>query len=126
MNRPTSPGGPRRPDGPRQPARHRRPCRCPGTLVKTVDPETGEDLPDGREGVVCVKGPQVMAGYLDRPEATAEVLRDGWYWTGDLGLVDPDGFIRITDRLSRFSKIGGEMVPHRAVESAILEALGGP
>lgn len=96
----------------------------PGTLVKVVDPETGEDLPDGREGIVCVKGPQVMAGYLDRPEATAEVLKDGWYWTGDLGLVEPDGFIRITDRLSRFSKIGGEMVPHRAVESAILELIG--
>jgi acyl-[acyl-carrier-protein]-phospholipid O-acyltransferase/long-chain-fatty-acid--[acyl-carrier-protein] ligase len=60
-----------------------------------------------------------MAGYLNRPEATAEVLRDGWYHTGDLGLMDGEGFLKITDRLSRFAKIGGEMVPHHAVESAI-------
>ena len=97
----------------------------PGTAAKTVDPETGLDLPDGAEGVVCVKGPQVMLGYLDRPDATAEVLRDGWYSTGDLGHLDEDGFLVITDRLSRFSKIGGEMVPHRAVEAAVLEAAGG-
>ena len=65
-----------------------------------------------------------MVGYLNRPEATAKVLRDGWYSTGDLGLVDPDGFLRITDRLSRFSKIAGEMVPHVTIESAIMEITG--
>ncbi|RUL89368.1 AMP-binding protein [Tautonia sociabilis] len=96
----------------------------PGTLVKVVDPESGQELPPGREGIICIKGPQVMAGYLNHPEATAQVLRDGWYWTGDLGLVDEDGFIVITDRLNRFSKVAGEMVPHGAVESAILEAAG--
>lgn len=96
----------------------------PGTLIKTVDPETGEDLPKGAVGVICVKGPQVMLGYLNRPEATAEVLRDGWYCTGDLGYVDPDGFLKITDRLSRFSKIAGEMVPHMGLESAIMAVAG--
>ena len=96
----------------------------PGTEVKTVDPESGEDLPKGTIGLILVRGPQVMVGYLNRPEDTAKVVKDGWYNTGDLGYVDDDGFLRITDRLSRFSKIGGEMVPHMGVESAILEAAG--
>ncbi|HKI20461.1 MAG TPA: AMP-binding protein [Isosphaeraceae bacterium] len=96
----------------------------PGTAIKTVDPETGADLPAGTEGVIAVKGPQVMAGYLNRPEATAQVIKGGWYLTGDLGYVDQDGFLRITDRLSRFSKIAGEMVPHLSIESAIMEATG--
>ena len=96
----------------------------PGTAVKAVDPATGADLPAGTEGMIVVSGPQVMVGYLNRPEATAAVLKDGWYTTGDLGVVDADGFLKITDRLSRFSKIGGEMVPHLAVESAIMEATG--
>jgi acyl-[acyl-carrier-protein]-phospholipid O-acyltransferase/long-chain-fatty-acid--[acyl-carrier-protein] ligase len=96
----------------------------PGTSVKAVDPATGADLPAGTEGMILVSGPQVMAGYLNRPDATAKVIQDGWYTTGDLGMVDADGFLKITDRLSRFSKIGGEMVPHLAVESAILEVTG--
>ena len=96
----------------------------PGTAIKTIDPETGADLPVGTEGMIAVKGPQVMVGYLDRPEATAQVLKSGWYLTGDIGYVDPDGFIKITDRINRFSKIAGEMVPHLAIESAILEATG--
>jgi len=96
----------------------------PGTCVKTVDPDTGADLPRGAEGVLWVKGPQVMLGYLDRPEATAKVVRDGWYCTGDLGLIDADGFLKITGRLSRFAKIGGEMVPLEGVEAAIQEAAG--
>jgi acyl-[acyl-carrier-protein]-phospholipid O-acyltransferase / long-chain-fatty-acid--[acyl-carrier-protein] ligase len=96
----------------------------PGTAIKTIDPETGAELPRGKEGVILVKGPQVMVGYLNRPEATAKVLHDGWYTTGDLGYLDADGFLKITDRLSRFSKIAGEMVPHLGVESAIQEATG--
>lgn len=96
----------------------------PGTYIKTVDPDTGEDLPEGTEGVIAVKGPQVMVGYLNQPEATAKVVKDGWYVTGDLGYVDADGFLKITDRLSRFSKIAGEMVPHVGVESAIMEVTG--
>ncbi len=96
----------------------------PGTSIKTVDPETKADLPAGTEGMIAVKGPQVMGGYLNQPEATAKVLQNGWYFTGDLGYVDADGFLKVTDRLSRFSKIGGEMVPHMGVESAIMEAAG--
>jgi acyl-[acyl-carrier-protein]-phospholipid O-acyltransferase/long-chain-fatty-acid--[acyl-carrier-protein] ligase len=96
----------------------------PGTAIKTVDPETGVDLPRGTEGVIWVKGPQVMKGYLNRPEETAKVLRNGWYCTGDLGYLDPDGFLKITGRLSRFAKIGGEMVPLDGVESAIQDAAG--
>ncbi len=96
----------------------------PGTAIKTIDPDSGVDLPAHSEGIVAVKGPQVMAGYLGQPEATARVLRDGWYVTGDIGVVDADGFLQITDRLSRFSKIAGEMVPHVMVESALMEITG--
>jgi acyl-[acyl-carrier-protein]-phospholipid O-acyltransferase/long-chain-fatty-acid--[acyl-carrier-protein] ligase len=96
----------------------------PGTAVKVVDPESGAELAPGSEGMILVSGPQVMVGYLNRPEATAKVVKDGWYTTGDLGTIDSDGFLKITDRLSRFSKIGGEMVPHMAIESAIHEITG--
>ena len=65
-----------------------------------------------------------MLGYLNRPDKTAEVLRDGWYVTGDLAMLDADGFLTITDRLSRFSKIGGEMVPHLKIEEALYQHLG--
>ena len=65
-----------------------------------------------------------MQGYLGRPDLTAEVVRDGWYVTGDIAVVDDDGFIRIVDRVARFSKIGGEMVPHGRVEEALNEAAG--
>jgi acyl-[acyl-carrier-protein]-phospholipid O-acyltransferase / long-chain-fatty-acid--[acyl-carrier-protein] ligase len=74
--------------------------------------------------MLTIKGPSVMMGYLGEPEKTAEAIRDGWYATGDIARIDEDGFITITDRLSRFSKIGGEMVPHGAVEEAIQKALG--
>ena len=60
-----------------------------------------------------------MNGYLGREDLTAHVIRDGWYITGDIAALDEDGFLTITDRLSRFSKIGGEMVPHGKVEEAL-------
>ena len=91
----------------------------PGITVKVVDPDTGDPRSYGEEGLLLVKGPNQMVGYLGQPEQTAEVLRDGWYVTGDIASIDEDGFLRITDRLSRFSKIGGEMVPHIKVEDAI-------
>jgi acyl-[acyl-carrier-protein]-phospholipid O-acyltransferase/long-chain-fatty-acid--[acyl-carrier-protein] ligase len=96
----------------------------PGTAIKTVDPDTGSDLPAGAPGVIAVKGPQVMVGYLNRPDLTAQAIKNGWYLTGDLGYMDSDGFLTITDRISRFSKIAGEMIPHVGVESAIMEATG--
>jgi acyl-[acyl-carrier-protein]-phospholipid O-acyltransferase / long-chain-fatty-acid--[acyl-carrier-protein] ligase len=71
-----------------------------------------------------VKGPNVMKGYLGQPEETAKVMHDGWYVTGDIAMIDTDGFIHITGRLSRFSKIGGEMVPHIRIEEAIEKILG--
>ena len=71
--------------------------------------------------MLMVKGPNVMRGYLGRPVKTAEVLHDGWYTTGDVGMIEEDGFVTITDRLSRFSKIGGEMVPHIRIEDKLHE-----
>jgi len=96
----------------------------PGIGIRIIDPESGETLPVDKPGLLLVRGPNIMVGYLNRPEKTAEVLRDGWYNTGDIATVDEDGFLRITDRLSRFSKIGGEMVPHIKVEEKLHELLG--
>ena len=96
----------------------------PGVAAKVVDPVTFETLPPETEGLLLVKGANRMLGYLDQPELTAEVFRNGWYVTGDITLIDEDGFIRITDRLARFSKIGGEMVPHIRIEEAIGEVIG--
>ncbi|MCU1234600.1 MAG: AMP-dependent synthetase and ligase [Candidatus Solibacter sp.] len=96
----------------------------PGVAVRIVDPVTFAALPPNTEGLLLVKGSNRMLGYLNQPERTAEVFRDGWYITGDIALLDDDGFLRITDRLSRFSKIAGEMVPHIRVEDALIQVLG--
>jgi acyl-[acyl-carrier-protein]-phospholipid O-acyltransferase/long-chain-fatty-acid--[acyl-carrier-protein] ligase len=96
----------------------------PGVTVKIVHPETGENLPCNQDGLLLVRGPNMMLGYLGQPEKTKEAFRDGWYITGDIGSIDNDGFIRLTDRLSRFSKIGGEMVPHINIEEGINQACG--
>jgi acyl-[acyl-carrier-protein]-phospholipid O-acyltransferase/long-chain-fatty-acid--[acyl-carrier-protein] ligase len=93
----------------------------PGVSIKVVDIETGQPVAPGNSGMLLVKGPNVMRGYLGKPEKTAEVLQDGWYTTGDVGMIEEDGFITITDRLSRFSKIGGEMVPHIRIEERLHE-----
>ena len=96
----------------------------PGLCVRIVDTETQQPVPPGRPGLMLVRGPNVMQGYLGRPDKTAEVLREGWYVTGDIAALDEDGFLQITDRLSRFSKIGGEMVPHIRVEEKLHELAG--
>ncbi len=96
----------------------------PGVSVKVVDLDTGEPVAPGTAGMLLVKGPNVMKGYLGKPEKTAEVLNDGWYTTGDVALMEEDGFLTITDRLSRFSKIGGEMVPHIRIEDKLHELAG--
>jgi len=91
----------------------------PGLEVKIVHSETGDEMPLGEDGLLLVRGPNIMQGYLDQPEKTAIVLQDGWYTTGDIAHLDEDGFITITDRLARFSKIAGEMVPHTKVEETL-------
>ncbi len=96
----------------------------PGVAIRVVHPESGETLKPGEPGLILVRGPNVMLGYLGSSDKTSEVLRDGWYVTGDIGVMDDDGFIRITDRLSRFSKIGGEMVPHGVIEDELHGRLG--
>jgi acyl-[acyl-carrier-protein]-phospholipid O-acyltransferase/long-chain-fatty-acid--[acyl-carrier-protein] ligase len=91
----------------------------PGVEAQIVDLETGEGPLVDRDGVLLVRGPNLMLGYLDDPDRTARAVRDGWYVTGDIARIDADGFLHITDRLSRFSKIGGEMVPHIKIEDSI-------
>jgi len=96
----------------------------PAVSVRVVDPDTFQPVPVGQPGLLLVRGPNVMKGYLGKPEKTAEVIRDGWYVTGDIAALDEDGFLTITDRLTRFSKIGGEMVPHIKVEEKLHELAG--
>ncbi|MDH4083463.1 MAG: acyl-[ACP]--phospholipid O-acyltransferase [Nitrospira sp.] len=96
----------------------------PGVSLRIVDPDHYTSLPTGTSGMLLVKGPNVMNGYLGREDLTTQVMRDGWYITGDIASLDDDGFLTITDRLSRFSKIGGEMVPHGKVEEALQQAAG--
>ena len=97
----------------------------PGIAVRVVNPQTFAECGPGEAGMLLVKGPNVMAGYLAEPEKTRQVIwEDGWYITGDVAQLDDDGFITITDRLSRFSKIAGEMVSHVHVEEALHRALG--
>ncbi len=96
----------------------------PGVRVEVRDPDSGEKLPAGESGMLWVTGPNVMRGYLHHPAKTAEVLQDGWYKTGDIARVDEDGYVHITGRLSRFSKIGGEMVPHVKLEEALSRLVG--
>jgi acyl-[acyl-carrier-protein]-phospholipid O-acyltransferase/long-chain-fatty-acid--[acyl-carrier-protein] ligase len=94
----------------------------PGVAAKIVDPVTFAPLGPEKEGLLLVKGANRMLGYLKR--STDDVFRDGWYITGDIALIDDEGFLRITDRLSRFSKIGGEMVPHIRIEEAMSSIVG--
>lgn len=96
----------------------------PGMTARIMDPETGRDLLLTETGVVLFRGANVFQGYLDDPEKTRAAFRDGWFVTGDLGRFDEEGFLFIEGRLSRFSKIGGEMVPHGTVEQKIVEAFG--
>ena len=96
----------------------------PGVAVRVVDPQTRAELPVGQAGLVLVRGANVMQGYLGRPDLTADAMHDGFYVTGDIGRLDDEGFLFLTDRMSRFSKIGGEMVPHGTVEEHLQECSG--
>jgi acyl-[acyl-carrier-protein]-phospholipid O-acyltransferase/long-chain-fatty-acid--[acyl-carrier-protein] ligase len=95
----------------------------PGVATRVVDPETGQPVEPGHPGVLWIKGANVMKGYLNDSQKTAEVIADGWYNTGDIVTIDDEGFITITDRLGRFSKIAGEMVSHTAIEDVCYKGL---
>lgn len=96
----------------------------PGIAIRITDPSTEQNLPLNRQGIIWLKGANIFKGYLNNPAKTEEVIHDGWFRTGDVGRVDDDGFLYIEGRISRFSKIAGEMVPHETVEAAINHVLG--
>ncbi len=95
----------------------------PGCAARVVDPESGAPRPIGEDGLLLIHGANVMVGYLGKPELTSQVVRDGWYVTGDMARLDADGFVTLTGRLSRFAKIGGEMVPLEKIEEELHEVL---
>jgi acyl-[acyl-carrier-protein]-phospholipid O-acyltransferase/long-chain-fatty-acid--[acyl-carrier-protein] ligase len=96
----------------------------PGIAVRITDPESEEPLPVLQSGMVWLKGANVFEGYLKNPKKTEEVIKHEWFRTGDIGRMDSDGFLYIEGRISRFSKIGGEMVPHETVEDTVTKTLG--
>src|SRR5213075_829834 len=97
---------------------------APGIAAEIRVPETDRKRSLHETGMLWLRGPNIFEGYLHDDKRTAEVLRDGWFKTGDIGRFDEDGFLYIEGRLSRFSKIGGEMVPHEAIEGKIIAGLG--
>src|SRR5213594_3745139 len=97
---------------------------APGIAAEIREPETDRKLSLHETGMLWLRGVNIFEGYLHDPERTADVLQNGWLKTGDLGRFDEDGFLYIEGRLSRFSKIGGEMVPHEAIEHKIIELMG--
>jgi len=117
---------------PKKPGEHVQPSSrlgsvgrlAPGIAAEIREPETGRKLSLFDPGMLWLRGVNIFEGYLHDQERTAEVLRDDWLKTGDIGRFDEDGFLYIEGRLSRFSKIGGEMVPHEAIEHKIIELLG--
>src|SRR5437773_7505314 len=96
---------------------------APGIAAEIREPETDQKLSLFKSGMLWLRGVNIFEGYLDDPKRTAEILHDGWLKTGDIGRFDEDGFLYIEGRLSRFSKIGGEMVPHETIEQKIIDLL---
>jgi len=96
----------------------------PGLAIRITDPATERTVPLDQQGIIWFKGSNVFPGYLGDPKKTAAVFKDGWLRTGDVGRIDADGFLYIEGRISRFSKIGGEMVPHETLEAAVSKVLG--
>ena len=97
----------------------------PGIAIRLIDAATETSLPLDKPGIILLKGPNVFPGYLRDEKRSKEVLsEDGWFRTGDVGYLDADGFLHIQGRISRFSKIAGEMVPHETIEAAINQVLG--
>ncbi len=99
----------------------------PGLAVRITDPDDDtKELPLSERGMIWFKGANVFKGYIGRDDLNAEIFRDGWFKTGDLGSVNLNCFLTLGGRRSRFSKIGGEMVPHEVVEQAIEEFVSVP
>jgi acyl-[acyl-carrier-protein]-phospholipid O-acyltransferase/long-chain-fatty-acid--[acyl-carrier-protein] ligase len=96
---------------------------APGIAAEIREPETDRELSLFDSGMLWLRGPNIFEGYLHDPQRTDEVVRDGWLKTGDIARFDEDGFLYIEGRLSRFSKIGGEMVPHEVIEQKIVDLL---
>ena len=96
----------------------------PGVAVRITDTNDDTPIPINQSGMIWLKGSNVFKEYLHLPDQTNEVIKDKWFRTGDIGRVDEDGFLFIEGRLSRFSKIGGEMVPHETIEAHVNRALG--
>ena len=96
----------------------------PGIAVRITDlDDDTRELPLTEQGMIWFKGANIFGGYIGKPEMNKEIFKDGWFKSGDIGQLDLNGFIKLGGRLSRFSKVGGEMVPHEGVEQAITAAL---
>ncbi len=92
----------------------------PDVDIRIVDPETGAmEMPPGEPGEIIAKGPQIMAGYWNNPEETANALKDGWLFTGDIGYMDPDGYIYIIDRKKEMILCSGFNVYPREIEEVL-------
>jgi acyl-[acyl-carrier-protein]-phospholipid O-acyltransferase / long-chain-fatty-acid--[acyl-carrier-protein] ligase len=96
----------------------------PGVAIRITDTNDDTPVPIDRSGMIWLKGSNIFKEYLHLQDQTNEVIKDKWFRTGDIGRVDEDGFLFIEGRLSRFSKIGGEMVPHETIEAHVNKALG--
>ncbi len=93
----------------------------PNTDIKIVDLDTGtKELEPGQEGEICIKGPQVMKGYYKKPEATAEALKDGWFYLGDIGTMDEDGYLTIVDRKSDMIIAGGFNIYPQEIDEVLM------
>lgn len=96
----------------------------PGIAARITNPATDEPIPVDQSGILWLRGPNVFPGYLNRDDLSEGVFHDGWFKTNDVARFDEDNFLHIEGRMSRFSKIAGEMVPHEVVEAAVNKALG--
>ena len=95
----------------------------PSIKVKTIHPETHQDLGRSQSGVLCFQGNNIFTEYIMDKQTTQSAFKDGWFVSGDVGRLDEDGFLFIEGRLSRFSKIGGEMIPHETIEECAVKIL---